>query len=85
MEKLRALGANVFYSDPHIPVFPKMREHHFELASVYLTPASLSACDCVLIATDHDKFDFDLIRKHAKLIVDSRGRYSASSNHIVKA
>jgi UDP-N-acetyl-D-glucosamine dehydrogenase len=85
MEKLRALGANVSYSDPHIPVFPKMREHHFELASVYLTPAILSAFDCVLLATDHDKFDFDLIRKHAKLIVDSRGRYSAPSSHIIKA
>jgi UDP-N-acetyl-D-glucosamine dehydrogenase len=85
MEKLRALGANVSYSDPHIPVFPKMREHHFDLASVYLTPAILSAFDCVLLATDHDKFDFDLIRKHAKLIIDSRGRYSVPSSHIIKA
>lgn len=85
MEKLRDLGANVSYSDPHIPVFPKMREHHFELSSVSLTPASLSACDCVLLATDHDKFDFDLIREHAKLIVDSRGRYLVASKHIVKA
>jgi UDP-N-acetyl-D-glucosamine dehydrogenase len=36
-------------------------------------------------ATDHDKFDYDLIKASAKLIVDSHGRYLTSANHIVKA
>lgn len=85
MEKLRDLGAGVTYSDPHIPTFPKMREHHFDLSSVLLTHATLSSYDCVLLATDHDKFDYELIKVSAKLIVDSRGRYFASANHIVKA
>ena len=85
MEKLQALGAQVAYSDPHIPTFPKMREHHFDLSSVALTSATLSAYDCVLLATDHDKFDYTLIKDSAKLIVDSRGRYLAPANHIVKA
>lgn len=85
MEKLRDLGAEVSYSDPHLPVFPKMREHHFELLSVPLTAENLSAYDCVLLATDHDKFDYELIKQNAKLIIDSRGRYLASSDHIIKA
>lgn len=85
MEKLRDLGANVFYSDPYLPVFPKMREHHFELSSVELTAENLSTYECVLLATDHDRFDYDLIKKNSKLIVDSRGRYLVASNHIVKA
>ena len=85
MEKLRDLGAEVAYSDPHLPSFPKMREHRFELSSVPLTLENLSAYDCVLLATDHDKFDYELIKASAKLIVDSRGRYSASADHIVKA
>jgi UDP-N-acetyl-D-glucosamine dehydrogenase len=85
MEKLRDLGAEVSYSDPHLPVFPKMREHHFELSSVPLTAENLSAYDCVLLATDHDKFDYELIKQNAKLIIDSRGRYLASSDHIIKA
>lgn len=85
MEKLQALGATVAYSDPHVPVFPKMREHRFDLTSVELNRESLSAYDCVLLATDHDKFDYDLIKSSAKLIVDSRGRYLASANHVVKA
>jgi UDP-N-acetyl-D-glucosamine dehydrogenase len=85
MEKLRALGAQLAYSDPHIPAFPKMREHRFDLKSVALTPKSLASYDCVLLATDHARFDYDLIRKHAKLIVDSRGKYLEPAKNIVKA
>jgi UDP-N-acetyl-D-glucosamine dehydrogenase len=85
MEKLQALGAEVAYSDPHVPVFPKMRKHKFDLSSVPLTQDSIAKYDCVLLATDHDKFDYELIKKAAKLIVDTRGRYLQSSDHIIKA
>ncbi|MDY0348819.1 MAG: nucleotide sugar dehydrogenase [Tenuifilaceae bacterium] len=85
MEKLRDLGAEIAYSDPHVPVFPKMREHHFDLSSTPLSEENLKACDCVVLATDHDRFDYDLIRTHSSLIVDSRGKYLAPEEHIVKA
>ena len=85
MEKLRDLGAEVSYSDPHVPVFPKMREHRFDLSSVDLAPESIAEFDCVLLATDHDKFDYPMIKAHAKLIVDSRGKYLERAEHIVKA
>lgn len=85
MERLRDQGAEISYSDPHIPVFPKMREHSFDLKSVPLTPEGLSSYDCVLLATDHDRFDYDMILQHAPLIVDSRGRYLEPADHIVKA
>jgi UDP-N-acetyl-D-glucosamine dehydrogenase len=84
MEKLRDLGAAVDYSDPHIPTFPKMREHVFELDSVALTPETLADYDCVLLATDHDRFDYDLIVDHARLVVDTRGKLVASER-VVKA
>lgn len=85
MEKLRDLGAEISYSDPHVPVFPKMREHHFDLVSVELTPETVAGFDCVLLATDHEKFDYGMIRANAKLIVDSRGKYLERADHIVKA
>ena len=85
MEKLRDLGAEVHYSDPHIPVFPKMREHRFDLSSVQLTPETIARYDCVLLATDHSKFDYDMIREHAKLIIDSRGKFLEFAKNIVKA
>lgn len=85
MEKLQAKGAVVAYSDPHVPKFPKMREHHFDLASVNITPETLESFDCVLIATNHDAFDYDMIIKHAALVVDSRGAYRDPATNIVKA
>lgn len=85
MEKLRALGAEVAYSDPHIAVFPKMREHRFDLTSVPLNPETIASYDCLLLATDHARFDYALIKAHAKLIVDSRGIYLEPAKHIVKA
>ncbi|UTH76468.1 nucleotide sugar dehydrogenase [Chromobacterium sp. IIBBL 290-4] len=85
MEKLRDLGAEVSYSDPHVPVFPKMREHHFELSSVALSAESIASYDCVLLATDHDKFDYELIKSKAQLVVDSRGKYLQPADNIVKA
>jgi UDP-N-acetyl-D-glucosamine dehydrogenase len=85
MEKLQAKGAVVAYSDPHVPVFPKMREHHFDLSSVALTPDTLKSYDCVLIATNHDAFDFDLIRKNSGVVIDTRGVYREVYENVVKA
>lgn len=75
IEKLLAYGACVDYSDPHIPVFPRLRKHYFPMKSVDITPEQLQKYDCILIATDHDSFDFEMIQEHAKLVVDTRGVY----------
>lgn len=85
MEKLRDLGVKVDYSDPHVPTFPKMREHNFELDSVALTAENIASYDCVILTTEHDKFDYALLEEHAQLIVDTRGKFSAQSNKIIKA
>lgn len=85
MELLRDRGAKISYSDPHVPVFPKMREHHFDLSSVDLTAESLASYDVVLLATNHDAFDYAMIEKHAQLIVDTRGVYTEPRPNVVKA
>jgi UDP-N-acetyl-D-glucosamine dehydrogenase len=85
MEHLRDRGAIVAYSDPNVPEFPKMREHHFDLASVELTADSIAGFDAVVLLTDHSDFDYGLILQHAQLIVDTRGKYRAASSKVVKA
>lgn len=85
MEILRAKGAVVAYADPHVPVFPRMREHHFALESTPLTGESIASFDVLLLATNHSAFDYDLIQKHAKLIVDTRGVYLNRLPNIVKS
>jgi UDP-N-acetyl-D-glucosamine dehydrogenase len=85
MELLQARGAEIRYSDPHVPVFPKMREHRFDLKSEPLTAQTLAACDVALLATDHDAFDYELIKRHAPLVVDTRGVYLERAPNVVKA
>ncbi|QDZ00537.1 nucleotide sugar dehydrogenase [Nitratireductor mangrovi] len=85
MEILRDRGALVDYSDPNVPVFPKMREHKFDLKSVDLTPDVLTSYDCAVLLTDHSDFDYDLILRHAQLIVDTRGKYREPADNVTRA
>ncbi len=62
-----------------------MREHRFDLGSTALTAESLKTFDCVLLATDHDGFDYVLISANAELLVDTRGRYRKPQANVVKA
>jgi len=85
MEFLKNKQAIVNYSDPHLPVFPKMRDHAFDLESVPLTPEILREQDAVIITTAHDLFDYNLIKDHANLIIDTRGVYRMNDPKIIKA
>lgn len=75
-------GAEVQYSDPYFPVFPNIRKYNFDLSSIELTPSNISDFDAVIIATDHDSFDYPLLLKHSKIVIDTRGRFSTSSKVI---
>jgi len=85
MELLVKRGAQVEYSDPHVPAFPRMRQHRFDLKSVPLTPEAVARYDLALLATDHDAFDYPMLARHARLIVDTRGVYLDPAANIVKA
>ena len=85
MELLAKKGCRISFSDPFVPVFPKMRRYHFDLTSVELTPETLEQADCVVVATNHDAFDYDMIAAHAPLVVDTRGVYRKSLDNVVKA
>ena len=74
MDRLLKKGAAVSYNDPHIPALPRMRHwpHLGTMRSTPLTPETLAAQDCVLIATDHTAYDYGHIVKHARLVIDTR-------------
>jgi len=85
MELLEEKGAIVEYTDPHVPVFPTMREHHFDLSSVEPTPEKIAEYDMLMLATDHAKFDYEMFQQHAQLIIDTRGIYQHPADNVVKA
>ncbi|MCI5144955.1 MAG: UDP-N-acetyl-D-glucosamine dehydrogenase, partial [Candidatus Electrothrix sp. AR3] len=85
MVLLRDKGAVVSYSDPFIPKFPKLRKYSFDLASVELTEKNLKEADCIVIATNHDRFDYAMIQDCGELIVDTRGVYREKTHNVLKA
>jgi UDP-N-acetyl-D-glucosamine dehydrogenase len=73
MDLLLKKGAMVTYNDPHIPVLPRMRHYpHLQMSSQALTVEYLAGQDAVLIATDHQAYDYAWIAEHAALVVDTR-------------
>jgi UDP-N-acetyl-D-glucosamine dehydrogenase len=90
IELLEARGARADYHDPYVPTIPRTRDHAALAgrASVALTPATIAACDAVLIVADHDGVDYRALASAAELIVDTRNvcaRNGIAGPHIVKA
>lgn len=81
MEDLLRKGAKVTYSDPYVPSFEHMQ---LKMKSVRLAPAMLKQADCVVLITDHDCFDDEMIVKHVRLIVDTRNAVKVRSSKVVK-
>ena len=85
MKQLQDAGVEVAYCDPLVPVFPNMRKYHFTLDSVTYEAKTLASFDCVVISTNHDIFDYELLRTHARTIVDTRGVYRGGDGKLFPA
>jgi UDP-N-acetyl-D-glucosamine dehydrogenase len=66
---LERKGAEVSYHDPHVPA---LRIGELEYGSVELTPEGLEGSDAVVVTTDHAAVDWEMVARHAPLVVDSR-------------
>jgi UDP-N-acetyl-D-glucosamine dehydrogenase len=86
IDHLAALGAEVVFHDPHVHSVPRTRAwpHLTNRASEKLTEAEVARADAVLVVTAHKAVDYEMVRRHAKLIVDTRGVYRSGEN-VVKA
>lgn len=85
LELLAEKGADICYSDPHVPVFDGHGDLSMHMESVPLSPELLRSIDLALLVTNHDRFDYDMLREHAPLIVDTRGVFREDADNIVKA
>jgi UDP-N-acetyl-D-glucosamine dehydrogenase len=75
-ELLLGLGAEVRAADPHVAEPIAVDER---LTRVELTPAELAAADAVVVLTDHDAFDWDLVASAAPFVLDCRRRLPTSA------
>jgi UDP-N-acetyl-D-glucosamine dehydrogenase len=69
-DRLIGLGAEIAAVDPHVE--PDRMDARIRLAE--FTPAELCAADAVVVLTDHDVFDWELVREQSRFIFDTRHR-----------
>jgi UDP-N-acetyl-D-glucosamine dehydrogenase len=68
-------GADVSVADPHVveqyQISPDVRR-------VKLTQAEVERADVVVLVTDHDAFDYEMVATHASWVLDTRHRMEGS-------
>jgi UDP-N-acetyl-D-glucosamine dehydrogenase len=52
---------------------------------VPLTAERLRKADAVIIATDHSSYDYDLIVRNSRLVVDTRNAIKKPRKNVIKA
>jgi len=67
-ESLMALGADVRIVEPHLP------QGTTTLRQVGLTPEEVGEADAVVVVTDHDAFDYEMVCERARYVLDTRNR-----------
>jgi UDP-N-acetyl-D-glucosamine dehydrogenase len=73
-DRLLALGADVRAADPHVT------DGHLSQHVTRVDAASdeVSEADLVVLLTDHDQFDYDMVVANAKAVFDTRHRLSGA-------
>ena len=63
-------GAQILYHDSHVPNISLGESGIY--TSQELTTTLVESVDCVVIIADHSNIDYELITKHANVVVDTR-------------
>ncbi len=69
LQLLSRKGAKLSYCDPHVPV---LAEHGMQMKAEPFTAATLKKADCVVVVTDHSDFDYRMVARESKVVVDAR-------------
>ena len=77
--------AKISYHDPYVPKVSGLRNHDISMSSIKINSKIINKFDAVIIVTDHDKFNYELIRKNSKLLIDTRGIYNKKYENIISA
>ncbi len=72
IDQFSELGAEVAYHDPHVPRTHPMRKRDLGMTSVPLSAAALAGCDAVVVSTAHRAIDWEMVARHARLVIDTR-------------
>jgi len=73
------LGADLRACDPHTVESPRIPP----ASMVELSTSELESADLVVVLTDHDSFDFELVEQHATHVLDCRNVPTLASSEVL--
>lgn len=79
-ELLMAMGAHLSAVDPHVVEDVRLGDG---LRRVELTPEEVAAADAVVLLTDHDEFDVDMVQANARYVLDTRRRLAGANVEVI--
>jgi UDP-N-acetyl-D-glucosamine dehydrogenase len=85
IEILKNLGSVVEYSDPYVSEISNLRKYKLKMKNVKINPQKISSYDAIVIITNHSNFDYQMIQKNAKLIIDTRNVFPKNFKNLIKA
>ena len=82
---LHERGAELSYTDPFVPkLAAKEWPNGIDLVNVDLTKAGAEEYDCLVVVTDHSKFDYEQMQRVAKVVVDTRNAIKSPGPKVVR-
>jgi UDP-N-acetyl-D-glucosamine dehydrogenase len=76
-DRLLSMGAVVHAADPHVVESPHIDNR---IVRVDLSADELAAADAVVLLMDHDTFDYELVARSARYVLDCRRRLVAGAD-----
>jgi len=73
VQRVVSLGADLHYLDDHVTE-ADVASVDGHLVRAELNVAELAGADAVVVLTDHDDVDYDLVVAHASYVLDTRHR-----------
>tara|TARA_Y100000816_G_scaffold286724_1_gene268303 strand:+ start:826 stop:2133 length:1308 start_codon:yes stop_codon:yes gene_type:complete len=74
-------NVRISFSDPYVKILETGNKTK-KLKGIRLSPQRIKNFDLVILMTDHEKFNYKMIYKNSRLIIDCRGRYNLNQKVI---
>jgi UDP-N-acetyl-D-glucosamine dehydrogenase len=81
LTQLRKKKHKVHFADPYVNYKDlEVKKIVGKTEQIKLNKKNILKYDCVILLTDHDKFDYKTITKYSKVLIDSRNKLSRKQN-----
>ncbi len=80
LKLIEALKEKKAIVDYHDPIIPFLNIGDLDMTSITLDEKNLKKYDCVVVATDHSRVNYNKVLKHAKVIFDVRNIYAGKKD-----